>query len=364
MNILVLGIGNAQVDLIKLLSEDHFVHALSYSRDGRGLEFADYFKKIDIKDVKGVENYAKKHAIELIYSVGSDLGMVTSAKVSYNLKLPSFIFPKVASICHNKHLLRTHLEGIQGNINYKVFQNPDEISDFEFPCIIKPVDSQGQRGVYLVYTKKELRNKFDKVIQFSEKKLSIAERYIDGPEVSVNVYVIEGEIKFSIISDRIVWPQYPGGLIRKHRIPSKFVNEKSTKKIYTLVRKIITKLGVKNGPVYFQIKLEDHQPKLIEVTPRLDGCHLWRLIKFATGVDLMQTTIDHLIDNIVSGLNPEVTDENWVLEFMCEEPSKSFNKDKYDLCSSAYYEWYYENGETVRPINAYLEKCGYKIYIT
>jgi len=362
MEILVLGIGNAQVDLIKLLTENHTVHALSYSREGRGLEFADYFEKIDIKDEKGVEDYTKRHAIELIYSVGSDLGMVTSAKVSYNLNLPSFIVPNIVSICHNKHLLRTHLDGIQGNINHKVLRHPDDIGDFEFPCIIKPVDCQGQRGVYLVDTKKELKDKFDKVIQFSKTETSIVEHYVEGPEVSINAYVKEGKIRFSIISDRIVWPEYPGGLIRKHRMPSQFVNEESTKKINALVKKTITKLGIKNGPVYFQIKLEDHQPKIIEVTPRLDGCHLWRLIKFATGVDLMQTTIDHLIDNIVRGLNPEVTDENWVLEFMCEEPSKLFNKDKYDLDSSAYHEWYYEDGETVRPINTYWEKCGYKIY--
>ena len=362
MKILVLGIGNAQVDLIKLLSKDHTVHALSYSRKGRGLEFTHHFKKVDIRDEKKVESYAKKHAIELVYSVGSDLGMVTSAKVSYNLGIPSFISPEVASICHKKHLLRAHLDGTEGNLDHKVLNQPDDIGDFKLPCIIKPVDSQGQRGVYFVETKKQLEDKFNSVIEFSDEKKAIAERYIHGSEVSVNAYVIKGKIVFSIISDRIVWPEYPGGLIQKHRIPSQFINTESKAKINTLVEDVVKKIGVKNGPVYFQIKLKGNNPKLIEVTPRLDGCHLWRLIEYAAGVNLLETTVNHIMEADFDKITFKKPDKSWILEFMCKTPQTALDKESYDLGNPHFLEWYYKNGDIISPINTYLEKCGYKIY--
>jgi len=362
MNILVLGIGNAQVDLLKLLSKRHTVHALSYTSEGSGKKYATYFQKVDIKNKEAVLDYALKYDINLVCSVGSDLGAVTSAWVSRQLQLPSLVSPEIAYICNTKNLLRKHLEGLPYNIEFKVIEKPSDFGDFKLPCIMKPVDSQGQRGVFLIENEQQFFEKFETSRSFSSTKRLILEEYVQGPEVSVNAYVVNNEVHFSLISDRIVWPDFPGGLIHKHRLPSQFINAESESQIHRLVAGVVKNLGIQNGPVYFQIKLKNNEPKLIEVTPRLDGCHLWRLIKYAMGIDLLKTTMNHLIDNSIDDLTSKKLNETWILEFMCESPGTILRKNKYNIDHSLYHEWYYEEGDKIRPLNTYWEKCGYQIY--
>lgn len=362
MDVLILGTGGVQVDMLKLLSQNHTVHGLSYKAEGKGKKYTDHFAVIDIKNKKAVLDYVRKHDISLVYSIGSDLGMITSAWVSQQMRLPTFISSDTAQNCHKKSVLRKKLEHVEGNIEYKVLTTPADIGDFYFPCIIKPIDNQGQRGVFLVRNREELEQKFCSSVKFSREGKVIAERYIEGPEVSVNTYLIDGEIRFNIISDRIVWPQYPTGIIHKHRIPSQFVNPESESRIYQLIKDVVKEIGIENGPLYSQIKLEGNNPKLIETAPRLDGCHLWRLIKYATGVDLLATTTNHLMGKEINNLNTDLISDRWVLEFMCEEPGNRFKIDKYDLDKANYHEWYYDNGAVVRSINSLMEKCGYQIY--
>ena len=101
---------------------------------------------------------------------------------------------------------------------------------------------------------------------------------------------------FYLVSDRLVWDEYPGGLIRKHVIISKYENDKLvSERIRNLCEQTIEAVKIKNGPCYYQIKVDqDGFPYLIEVTPRLDGCHLWKLIRYSTGVDLIQSSLDML----------------------------------------------------------------------
>ncbi|PAU92852.1 carbamoyl-phosphate synthase small subunit [Aliifodinibius salipaludis] len=371
MKFLVLGIGNAQADLIRMLSGDHVIHAVSYSSEGAGKEFVDTFEQIDIKDEQSVFKYAKLEGIDIIYSVGSDLGMVTAAIVSNKLKLPSFITPEIARVCHNKDLLRARLSTLDWNVKYRVLEGTSDMTEFSYPFILKPVDSQGQRGVFLIKNRRDFVEKFSTSLRYSKSKRLIVEEYIEGPEISINAYIVDGEICFSFISDRIVWSEFSGGIINKHRFPSQFMTEESKSRIHQLMVEVTDRIGIKNGPVYFQIKLKGNkEPKLIEVTPRLDGCHMWRLIKHATGVDLLATTIKHLMGGtgnriVFNNINGTSNgSETWVLEFMCEKPEKEVNIDNYDTSNSLYHDWYYKNGEVVNSMNTFMEKCGYQIYKT
>lgn len=369
MKFLVLGIGNAQADLIKILAKDHEIHAVSYVSEGVGKSLANTFSQIDIKDEQSVYEYAKLHGIDVIYSVGSDLGMVTTAVVSNKLKLPSLVTPEIALVCHNKGLLRKQLGKLDWNVKFKIWGEGADLSEFEYPFIMKPIDSQGQRGVSLVKNKSAFLKNASNSLRFSSSKRLIVEEYIQGPEISVNAYVIDDEIRFTFISDRIVWPGLSGGIIQKHCYPSQFVTSESKIKIRQLIVEVIDRIGIKNGPVYFQIKLKNNnEPKLIEVTPRLDGCHLWRLIRYATGVNLLDITINHLMEEdkssfVFGSANGTPKNEaNWVLEFMCEKPKKEVNINKFDTSNSLYQDWYYKDGETVKPMNMHMEKCGYQIF--
>lgn len=362
--VLILGIGNAQVDIIKLCKEKGFeVHTCSNTALGRGLEFSDHFQQIDIVNKEAVLEYAKNRNIDLAYSMGSDIAMPTASYVSEQLQLPYFVSSKTATLCNTKQELRGFIGDEDYNLKFQEIASKEEAIKLPYPLMMKPVDSQGQRGIIRINSREEFEAHFDVALSYSRSKKIILEEFVEGPEISVNVYMIDGEVRFALISDRISWPQYPGGIIHKHLLPSGFINEKSHEAVNRLIKSVTSKLEINNGPAYFQIKLKGEYPKLIEVTPRLDGCHMWRLIKESTGVDLLYITINHLSGNDFDALALGASEINkqFVLEFICKEPGSVVEEKDFNIGQSLYLEKYYKPGEKVKPVNNYMEKIGYFI---
>lgn len=359
--IAILGIGNAQVDVLRLLNESrsYEVHALSYSNDGRGLDYVDHFSLIDITDKEKVKNYCAEHEIEIIYSVGSDVAMPTVAYVSEELGLPHFVSYETAVSCNNKNVFREKLKHCFGSVPFTVMVDEDTQVDLPFPLIVKPVDSQGQRGVSTAQSIQELKASFAKAITYSKSGKVIVEKKIEGEEISVNAYVIDGELKFFLPSGRVSWDMFDGGIIHKHLLPST-LSTQAIENVRRLVEETTKALEINNGPVYFQIKMEQDSPYLIEVTPRLDGCHMWRLISLACGVNLLDLAIQHLMGADIN------IPESWpvddmCLEFFCQPPKEQFSLPL-DHDSYIYKELYYKVGDRVKEMNGKMEKCGYCIF--
>lgn len=360
--VMILGAGNAQIDAIKYCKEKgYMVYGCSYTNTDPGIPLLDHFIQLDIKDIDGISEYAKKEGIDVLYSVGSDLAMPTVMAVSERLKLPHYISSRTASICQAKHKMRTVLgEEFEGNASFVVCENLDEAVKYkDFPGMMKPVDSQGQRGCFRVDSVEEIKKRFDGAMSYSIQKKVIIEKYIDGPEISVNAFMVDGKVEFALVSDRIVFDELPGGIIKEHLLPTQYAD--SVEETEKLVRRVAEKLEINNGPLYMQIKLEKDHPILLEVTPRLDGCHMWNLIKHYCGVDLLSASLDYLLE----GKRPEFSVENlnkrMKLAFLCEKTGEVYNREKYDVENALYVNWYYQTGDIVRKLNGYMEKGGYKI---
>ena len=359
--ILILGAGNAQIDAIEYCKMNgYMVYGCSYTNTDKGIKYLDHFEQINIIDTELIENYVKENEIDLVYSVGSDLAMPTVAKVSEKLNLPHFVSYNTALTCNLKHIMRQTLgEKFKGNVPFKVVENIEEAETFtRFPAMLKPVDSQGQRGVHRVDSVNEIRKFFDKSISYSKSKKVILESFIEGQEISVNSYVKDGRVIFGLVSDRISFNEFPGGIIKKHKLPTSLTQE-VVQKVIDLVERVCCKLEINNGPAYFQIKVVDNEPYIIEVTPRLDGCHMWRLIKTYCDVDLLDMSFRHLSGQVVeSDYKPK--DGEYILEFMCQPPHTVV--DNHDIDEGIYTRWYYEIGDEVKELNGYMEKCGYNIF--
>jgi len=362
---LVLGIGSAQKDIVSLFKEQgFFVHACSYLDFGPAKKYVDVFTLIDITNEEAVTAYARSQQVDLVYSVGSDVALSTIGIVSEQLALPSFINKETAFICVNKERLRSFLgNDFKGNLYYSVFSKENPIFPKDYPVIIKPVDSQGQRGVQLIRSKAEFIKKYKKSLEYSKLKHLIVEEYVEGPEISVNAYLVNSNIVFSLISDRLIFDDFPGGLVCEHRVPSVFEQTSIHEMVDDLVKRTVNKLNLKNGPIYFQIKIKDNAPKLIEVTPRLDGCHLWKLCKEYCGVNLLKVSVDHLMGNTPNiSLNKKQNGKQLKLKFLCEKPGKIIDRSSFFIPKDViYHEWYYENGEIVQQVNGYFERIGYFI---
>lgn len=363
--LLILGAGNAQLDLISYAKNMGLtVYACSYSDTDKGIPLADFFAQINIVDTEKIEEYVKENKIDYIYSVGSDIAVPTFCAVSEHLNMFHFVSGKTAEICCNKHLMRKAMGADSPfNVPFAVCGTLNEAKKKDFyPVMLKPVDSQGQRGVFKVEGYEELAEKFDCAMQHSRCKRVILEKYIAGSEVSVNAYVKNGEVVFSMLSDRESFDKLPGGIIKAHHLPSAYEGTPAHEKINALVAEAVARLKIENGPVYFQIKISEGRPYLIEVTPRLDGCHMWRLIKEYCGVDLLDVTLRHLLGENVKIPQYKVSALPVHTEFFCEMPGTAFDRGKYEGYKADVKVFYYNTGDTVKKMNGYMEKCGYRIF--
>ena len=364
--VLILGAGNAQIDAIEYCHEHGiFVAGCSYTTTDAGIPLLDAFEQVDIKNAAGVADLAVRLEVDAIYSVGSDLAIPSIMEASERLGLPHFVSPETAETCHSKHLMRQALgPDFKGNLNFIVCETLEEALCFnQFPAMMKPVDSQGQRGCFRVDSEEDIREHFDVSLDYSVSGKVIVEEFVDGPEVSVNGYFQGGDMRFAIVSDRHVFDEYPGGIIKEHVIPSVYTDALSEAEAIDLTRRTAEALGITDGPCYAQIKLgQDGHPRMLEIAPRLDGCHMWNLIKHYCGADLLDACFTHLLtDEAVLTDSYPMPDEPLVLTFMSMETGKVFDRALFDTEDAEYVKWYYETGDTVRKLNGYIEKCGYMI---
>lgn len=362
--VLILGVASVQMDALNELENLGIkTYACAAEKDGPGAESASVFVEIDFSDIKKVIEYIKSNDIDAVYSVGSDLAIPIVSHISEILYMPHFVSSNTAHICNNKLLMRETLgRSFRGNVSYQGIFSKEIIPKLEYPFILKPTDSQGQRGVYLIESYQEYLDHFDEVKNYSRDEQVITEKYVTGKEISVNGYMVDGNLELMFISERVTWPEYTG-LIHKHILASDIVSEEVETRIKDIVLRTAKKLAINNGPIYLQMKIEDEVPYIIEVTPRLDGCHMWKLIKERHGINLMKLTLQHLLENNTEELNNFLdNNESYELEFMCEKPGGFLEKSKFEIPRNVLdYYFYYQDGEIIRSINSKFEKIGYWI---
>lgn len=363
MKVLILGVASVQMDaVLELKKMGCETYTIAMENDGPAAEISDYFDIINILDEEAVVKHIIKNGINVVYSTGSDLAMPAACKISERLGMPHFVSYEAAYICNHKNVMRRALtEECEGNIPYQVMNKIGQI-DVEYPAIVKPSDSQGQRGIFLVHSQAEFEACFEEAKRYSREGKVIVEKYIEGPEASVNGYMVNGVLKLLVASDRDTWPQYTG-LIHRHVVPGKKFSKEAENRMARILEEACNRLGILNGPVYFQMKVTGNQPYIIEMTPRLDGCHMWNILERATGINMMRLVFKHLLYNDVSELNKaaeKVTPMELV--FWCQEPGTYMDRSKLELpMDEVYHFYYYKNGEKIRPVNGRYEKIGYYI---
>ena len=323
--VLILGVAAVQMDAIAQLNRMGCeTWAAAMAMDGPGARIARHFDQINILDEPKLQAHILRHQIDAVYSTGSDLAMPVACRLSEKLGLPHFVSSETADICNHKDRMRERLtRECSGNIPYQVMDSVQEVT-VGFPSILKPSDSQGQRGIYLVGSQQQLESRFASARQFSR----------DG---------------------RVI-------LIHRHVVPARAVGRMEDSRLRDTVLDACRRVGIQNGPVYFQIKLEKGHPYIIEMTPRLDGCHMWNVLQKAAGVNLMKLVFEHLLFGRVDELEKLRAVRPMELVFWCQKPGSAMERGVFKLPRDAVeHFYYYQNGEYVRPVNGKFDKVGYYI---
>lgn len=361
--VLILGTNAGQADIIRYLkSQEWEVHACGYRKEGPGCDLADCFHLVNTVDVDAVTSLAKEINVDLVYSVSSDSAIKSVTIVSERLNLPHYLNSEIIDLFDKKESLRKFLN--DNDISKVSFTTMTEESSFSswntFPCVVKPSDSQGQRGVVLIRDKKDFEDAVLNAIKWSNTKTAIIEEYLEGVEFSSHVFVQNSKIILNELTERYVHGVKYFGLPKGHGIPLRNVSDECAVQAKMMIEKLVKTLNLTDALLYVQMVATTNGPRIIEIAPRLDGCHIWRLLKIARGYDLRAYAIDGLLGNKVEH---QVDDRGSYSLYFYQQPYNTIFKasDWPKVEGLEFEEFRYNDGEEIVRINGRLEVVGYYV---
>ena len=308
MKLLILGGGNGQLSSIKKAKKmGHEVIVSDYYKNAPGKKFADFSENISTFDIEGNLNVAKKYNIDGIMTVGTDQPVLTAAEVAHELNLPSYLKKKTAKAVTNKKKMKKIFSKYNiPTVNYKIINknfSSKQINSLSFPVVVKPLDSQGQRGVFKLNSPAQVKNKFPEVLSYSREKEILIEEYYKNDEITISGWVNNGVLNLLTITDRIKYEIASHiGICSAHVFPSKYL-KRYYKEIKEISQKIIKAFQIKNGPIYFQMLVGKNGIKVNEIACRIGGAYEGDFMPWLTGVNILKMMV-----NI--SLGKEIEDKN------------------------------------------------------
>ncbi len=239
-----------------------------------GKKEADHFVAADIQDQKKCLEAARQHqavwGLDGVLTVGTDFS-TTAAWIAQELKLPGHTYEATLK-AKDKELMRQALQkaGLPSPY-FQVFSANDLPSTLPFgrPCVVKPVDNMGARGVRLVRTDAEWLQAASEALGFSPTGRIVAEDYIEGPEYSLDALIQRGEFYPMGIADReIHFPPYFVEL--GHTFPCQ-ADPARIKALWELLEAAARALGLTEGAVKGDLKWSSKGPMIGEIAARLSG---------------------------------------------------------------------------------------------
>ena len=204
--ILILGAGEGQIPLIHR-AQDAGWHTIVVSPKGDypGFALADEVAYCNIADIDAVVELAKTMQVQAIATDQTDIPVMAIQRVAKEMGIPAICCEDINNFRYKSRMRELCMNAGIKTIPYLVTNDIAEVEAFyhqqDGSVIIKPVDSQGSRGVTQVKTIDELQEAFDKAMGYSKEKKVIVEQFIEGQEVEVDTVMYHDEIKAVLIGD-------------------------------------------------------------------------------------------------------------------------------------------------------------------
>lgn len=299
--ILLLGGSAQQVVAIKKAKElGYYTILCDYLSDNPGKHVVDVFYQVSTTDKEAVLDVAQKENIDGILAYASDPAAPTAAYVAEKLNLPGSPYKSVEILC-NKDLFRDflvkngfHTPLAKGYSDVNIALNDIEENIFKLPVIIKPVDSSGSKGVGKVSDIFEAKEKLKYAMSFSRNGKIIIEEFVEklGYQIAGDGLSIDGRLVFRYFANdhfnpKCINPFVPISASFPYNMP-KEVHDK----IHNEIQRLLTLLDMKTTTYNFDIRIDnDYNVYLMEIAPRDGGNYIPQIIRYATGVDLVEYSV-------------------------------------------------------------------------
>ena len=284
-------------------------------------EFPDHLLTLPFSDpdaaIGEMRRYAARRPIDAVVPV-DDLTTVVGAAIAQALGLRA---NPVAAASATRNKLRMHERLAEAGVpsppfvSFAVSERPAEVARrVGYPCVLKPLVLSASRGVIRADSEPEFVGAFERIARILEspdvRELGdgadriLVEGFVPGAEVALEGLLDGGALQTLALFDK---PDPLDGPFFEETIyvtPSRLPEVAQTA-IRECTARAAKALGLEDGPVHAELRVNREGPWMIELAARSIGGLCSRTLSFGTGLSLEELILCHALGRPLESLERE-----------------------------------------------------------
>jgi biotin carboxylase len=264
-----------------------------------------------------VADFSQTHALRAVVGV-DDLTSVAAAAIAERLGLTSSGVAAVAST-RDKYQMRQCLAAAGLPVpRFRRIALADDpylaARGVAFPCVLKPLTLSASRGVIRANNVDQFMAAFrrigallardDVAVSGDGAQFLLAEAFVPGIEVALEGLLIGGRLHTLALFDKpdpLDGPFFEETLyVTPSRLP-----DGVQARIREISGAACAALGLSEGPVHAELRVNDAGPWILEIAARSIGGLCSRTLRFGTGVSLEELILSHALGQPIASLDRE-----------------------------------------------------------
>lgn len=286
--ILIASGGYADIPMIKAAQKlGFFVITSGNDEKGLGIKYSDLYRKADNSNKEEILSIAEELEVDAICPGAAGRSAVTCSYAAERLGLEDLDSYENSKLLHDKDKFikfarKNNLSIPESQMFNSVETAVNSTSQFDFPIIVKPVDSSGGRGIVTVKHKNEIKEAVIGAFNNSESKKIIVEEFIEGSNHGLSTIIRNRKVVFYFYDDEYYYlnPYMVAGAYAPGDVP-----EKTIEILISEIEKIASFLKLKDGVFHLQFVFKNDKPHIIDLCRRIPGDFYVDFVKYAAGID-------------------------------------------------------------------------------
>ena len=258
--------------------------------DSPAKQIADEAVDLSVTDVEAVVDFISNNAVDGVFVGFNDMLLPYYAEICKKAGLPCYGTKEQFDtlIAKDKYKALCRQFGVPTIPEYSI---DDE--NINYPVLVKPVDSSGSRGITICHNRQELGEAVETGKKASKTGKVLIESYMDGREVTVFWTFQDGNYYLSALGNRHVKHNQGMDVIPLpvgYTFPSVFL-PKYRAEVEDNCKRMFRHLGIKNGMMFMQCKVEDGTCYVYDLGFRLTGSLEYKILERVCGYNPLEMMI-------------------------------------------------------------------------
>lgn len=365
--VVVVGAGLFQIPAIEEAKEMGFeVIALDADANAPGFKYADQSFVVDIKDAEKCILVIKPFKPSAVLALSTEVAVPTVARICSELDLKGISTDAALNSTNKKYMRDCFFKNQVASPRFKVVKDTSDLngvaSVIGFPLVSKPTDSAGSRGVTIVESQNQLEDAFNHAKQYSSSGEVLLEEYMDGEEISVEAFVVNGEVHILALSDKVRTPKpFPLDTIVIFPSNKDLDIQDEARRI---AKEAIIACGIDNAVIHIEIMVTSKGPKMVEIASRGAGFHVFsKLLSWVCGINTVELLINISLGKAIK--LPEIKQRGAVLLFPAAEAGRLIKVENMEVIKNLEgifdAEIYITPGDYIKPLKSGSDRIGHII---